>query len=68
VRSGLGISVLPHLEGGRWRGDTRLRVIDIPGAEVRRIGVVQARESAQAGVIAAVIAAVTRELQGRLQA
>jgi DNA-binding transcriptional LysR family regulator len=62
VRSGLGVSVLPHLEGGRWSGDTSLRVVSIAGAEARRIGVVQARESAQGDVIAAVI----RELQSGL--
>ncbi|MES3003149.1 MAG: LysR substrate-binding domain-containing protein [Pseudomonadota bacterium] len=62
VRSGLGVSVLPHLEGGRWSGDNSLRVVSIAGAEARRIGVVQARDSAQGDVIAAVI----RELQSRL--
>lgn len=62
VRSGLGVSVLPHLEGGRWSGDNSLRVVSIAGAEARRIGVVQARDSAQGDAIAAVI----RELQSSL--
>lgn len=63
VRSGLGVAILPHLQGGRWLGDARLRVIDIPKAEVRRIAMVQARDSAQAAVIGALI----REFQARLQ-
>jgi DNA-binding transcriptional LysR family regulator len=63
VRAGLGVAILPHLQGGRWAGDTRLRVVDIPKAEARRIAVVQARDSAQAPVIGAVI----RELRSRLQ-
>lgn len=63
VRSGLGVAILPQLQGGRWVGDTRLRVIDIPTTEVRRIAMVQARDSAQAAVIGALI----REFQSRLQ-
>ena len=63
VRAGLGISILPHLQGGRWTSDARLRVVDIPKAEVRRIAFVQTRDSAQAPVVGAVI----RELQSRLQ-
>ena len=63
VRSGLGVAVLPHLQGGRWTSDTRLRVVEIPKAEVRRIAVVQARDSEQAPVIAAVI----RELKVSLR-
>ncbi len=62
VRSGLGIALLPHLQGSRWNADARLRVIDLPNAEVRRIAVVQARDSAQA----AVIGALTREFQARV--
>jgi DNA-binding transcriptional LysR family regulator len=61
VRSGLGVALLPNLRGGRWGADARLRVIEIPGAEVRRIAVVQHRESAQAGVIAALV----RELKSQ---
>lgn len=55
VRSGFGVAILPHLREGRWTSDARLRVVDIPQAEARRIAIVQARESAQAVVIAAVI-------------
>lgn len=55
VRSGLGVSILPHLNGGRWATDPRLRVVEIPKSEVRRIALVQARDSAQAAVIGAVI-------------
>jgi DNA-binding transcriptional LysR family regulator len=61
VRSGLGVALLPNLRGGRWGADARLRVIEIPGAEVRRIAVVQHRESAQTGVIAALV----RELKSQ---
>ncbi|MDB5873952.1 MAG: LysR family transcriptional regulator [Ramlibacter sp.] len=63
VRSGLGVAILPHLQGGRWTADARLRVVDIPKAEVRRVAVVQARDAVHAPVIAAVI----RELRSRLQ-
>ena len=63
VRAGLGIAVLPHLQGGRWAADARLRVVEIPKADVRRIAIVQTRDSAQAPVVGAVI----RELQSRLQ-
>jgi len=63
VRAGLGVAILPHLQGGRWAADSRLRVVEIPKAEVRRIAFVQARDSAQAPVVGAVI----RELQPRLQ-
>lgn len=63
VRSGLGVAMLPHLWGARWAGDARLRVIEIPKAEVRRIGVVQARDSTHAPVIGALV----REFQSGLQ-
>ena len=63
VRAGLGVAILPHLQGGRWAADARLRVVEIPKAEVRRIAFVQTRDSAQAPVVGAVI----RELQSRLQ-
>jgi DNA-binding transcriptional LysR family regulator len=61
VRSGLGVALLPNLRGGRWSADARLRVVDIPNAEARRIALVQRRESAQAGVIAALV----RELKSQ---
>jgi DNA-binding transcriptional LysR family regulator len=61
VRSGLGVSLLPDLRRGRWSADARLRVVDIPKAEARRIALVQRRDSAQAGVIAALV----RELKAQ---
>src|SRR3954447_8725348 len=60
VRSGLGVSVVPLLRGARWQADARLRVLEIPRAEERRIAVVQRRDSGKARVIAAVV----RELRG----
>jgi DNA-binding transcriptional LysR family regulator len=62
VRSGLGISLLPQLRDARWASDAKLRVIEIPKAEERRIALVHRRESDKA----AVIAAVAREFQSRL--
>jgi len=61
VRAGLGVALLPNLRGGRWAADARLRVVEIPKAEARRIAFVQRRENAQAGVIAAVV----RELKSQ---
>jgi len=63
VRSGLGVAIVPLLQGARWQADARLRVVDIPKAEVRRMALVQARESPQAPVIGALI----REFKSRLQ-
>jgi DNA-binding transcriptional LysR family regulator len=63
VRAGLGVAILPQLQGSRWLADARLRVIDIPNAEARRMAVVQERDCAQA----ATIFALTREFQSRLQ-
>jgi DNA-binding transcriptional LysR family regulator len=60
VRSGLGITIVPLLRDARWQADARLRVLDIPQAEVRRIALVQRRESPNA----AVVAALARELKG----
>lgn len=62
VRSGLGLAIVPHLQGARWQTDTRLRVIDIAGAEVRRMALVQPRDSANAQLISAVV----REFKTRL--
>jgi DNA-binding transcriptional LysR family regulator len=61
VRSGLGVALLPNLRGGRWSADARLRIVDIPSAEARRIAVVQRRESPRAGVVAALV----RELKSQ---
>jgi DNA-binding transcriptional LysR family regulator len=62
VRSGLGVSVLPLLQGARWPADPRLRIVELPKAEVRRIALVQPRDSAQAPVIGALV----REFRARL--
>ncbi len=55
VRSGLGVSVVPLLRDARWQADAKLRVIEIPRAEERRIALVQRRDSAKARVVAAVV-------------
>lgn len=62
VRSGLGISVLPLLQGARWQSDSRLRVVEIPKAEERHISLVQRRESPAAMVVDALV----REFRFRL--
>lgn len=54
VRSGLGVAVVPLLRDARWAADAKLRVIELPGAEERRMALVQRRDSAKATVIAAV--------------
>ncbi len=63
VRSGLGVALLPHLRDALWASDARLRVIEIPLAEVRKIALVQARGSAHG----AAVSAVAREFQARPQ-
>jgi DNA-binding transcriptional LysR family regulator len=60
VRSGLGVSVVPLLRDARWQGDGKLRVVEIPRAEERKIALAQRRDSAKARVVAAVV----RELRG----
>ena len=55
VRSGLGVSVVPLLRGARWAQDAKLRVIEIPQAEERKLAMVQRRDSATAGIVAAVV-------------
>lgn len=62
VRSGLGVAVLPLLRGARWPADARLRVIEIPKAEVRQIALVQRREAPNAAVVGALV----REFQAHL--
>jgi DNA-binding transcriptional LysR family regulator len=64
VRSGLGVALVPLLRDARWQADPRLRVIDLPRAEARRIALVFRTETANT----AVIGAVAREFQGRLAA
>jgi DNA-binding transcriptional LysR family regulator len=61
VRSGLGVAVVPLLRDARWASDAKLKVIEIPQAEERRIALVQRRDSAKS----AVIAAIAREFVGR---
>ena len=61
VRSGLGVALLPLLRDARWAADAKLRVVDIPKAEERRIALVRHRDSPKAAVIAAVV----REFQSR---
>ncbi|HVE54598.1 MAG TPA: LysR family transcriptional regulator [Ramlibacter sp.] len=53
VRSGLGVSVVPLLRDARWASDAKLRVVEIPRAEERRIALVQRRDSAKGAVVAA---------------
>jgi len=55
VRSGLGVSLVPLLRGARWSGDAKLRVIELPQAEERKIALVQRRDSATAGIVAALV-------------
>ena len=55
VRSGLGVSVVPLLRGARWASDAKLRVLEIPLAEERRIALVQRRDSGTAAIVAAVV-------------
>lgn len=56
VRSGLGVSVVPLLRGARWASDPKLRVIELPQAEERKLALVQRRDSATAAIVAAVAA------------
>ena len=63
VRSGLGLAIVPHLRDSRWQADARLRLVEIPHAEARQIALVQTRESPHAALVGAVV----REFQGRLQ-
>lgn len=62
VRSGLGVTLVPLLRDARWQADPRLRVLEIPQAEERRMALVQRRDSAKS----ALLAAVAREFQGKL--
>ncbi|MCD6078960.1 MAG: LysR family transcriptional regulator [Ramlibacter sp.] len=58
VRSGLGVSVVPLLRDARWAQDAKLRVVEIPRAEERKMALAQRRDSPKA----AIVAAVAREL------
>ena len=55
VRSGLGVSLVPLLRGARWAADAKLRVIELPQAEARKVALVQRRDSGTAGIVAAVV-------------
>jgi DNA-binding transcriptional LysR family regulator len=55
VRSGLGVAVVPSLRGARWAQDAKLRVMEIPQAEERKMALVQRRDSGTAGIVAAVV-------------
>ncbi len=56
VRAGLGVTMVPLLRDSRWRGDPKLRVLEIPHAlEARRMALVQPRVTPKAGLIGAVI-------------
>lgn len=60
VRSGLGVSIVPLLRDARWASDAKLRVVDLPQAQERKIALVQRRDSAKSHVIAALV----REIVG----
>lgn len=62
VRSGLGVSVVPLLRDARWHADARLKVIELPRAEERRMALVQRRDSAKSTVVAALV----RQFQAKL--
>jgi DNA-binding transcriptional LysR family regulator len=62
VRSGLGVTVVPLLRDARWHADGRLRVIELPHPEERRMALVRRRDSGKRSVIAAVV----REFQAKL--
>jgi DNA-binding transcriptional LysR family regulator len=61
VRSGLGVTLVPLLLDARWQADPKLRVVELPQAEERRIALVQRRDAEKAAVIGAVV----RQLQGK---
>jgi DNA-binding transcriptional LysR family regulator len=62
VRSGLGVTVVPLLRDARWGSDARLRVLEIPNAEERRLALVRRRDSGKSAIVAAVV----REFHARL--
>ncbi len=55
VRSGLGVTVVPQLRDTRWATEAKLRVIELPQAEERKIAMVQRRDAEKSPVIAAVV-------------
>ena len=55
VRSGLGVSLVPLLRDARWHADAKLRVIELPEAEERKIALAQRRDSEKSAVVAALV-------------
>ena len=55
VRSGLGVSLVPLLRDARWAADAKLRVIELPRAEERRMALVQRRDTAKATIAGALV-------------
>ena len=64
VRSGLGVSLVPLLHDARWPADARLRVLELPRAEERRVALVQRRDSAKAHVVAALVPELLQPRRG----
>jgi DNA-binding transcriptional LysR family regulator len=54
VRSGLGVTLVPLLREARWAADARLRVVELPQAEARRVAMVRRRQAQQAEVLGAI--------------
>ncbi len=62
VRARLGVALLPQLRDAQWAQDSRLRVVDLPGArEARQIALVQLRMQPKAKLINA----LAQEFQAR---
>lgn len=55
VRSGLGVSLVPLLREARWGQDGRLRVVELPDVEPRRVAMVRRKDAGQGDVLAAVV-------------
>jgi DNA-binding transcriptional LysR family regulator len=53
VRSGLGVSIVPLLRGARWAADAKLRVVELPLAQERKLALVRRRDSAKGAIVAA---------------
>lgn len=64
VRAGLGVAVVPLLRDARWSADAKLRVVELPGSEERKVALVQRRGADNAAIVAAALA----ELRHRLAA
>lgn len=62
VRAGLGVAVVPLLRDARWPSDAKLRVVELPGAEERKVALVQRRDAPKAAIVAAAV----RELRAKL--